>query len=579
MSEVPDQSQAFPTNLKSILWVSVLTLLSFPILVEQWWWNVALTHQADESEVFRIVSTLLFSGALLAFLIFAESQKRVILLLIAIFVSVALITEIIQTGRLVAVISIIVFLSILFEAIRQNLPLFRDLKSDGVSILRVAGRSAFLWCPMILVIGLGYLGNVYLLTAFENVVYSATPVDRYCETAGAENETILPCTSLGEVLRQSDIVELTPADAIEAQIRNRFLDTRASFINNIESTTFSGAEGLRQLAYQLSGALNLQSILVSFPQQTLVNRKITQDKKIAEFWDQVRSVPHQHQADAVRAQLNEYTRQLTAGLVAEIDDDQGEQLKEVSNLFLTYLTISNLPKLEVDGRPLIDVTDKAQVDAEIGKLQFDVMVELDRLEDGALRSAKQYFDLVRAASEGTDDAPISVSAVLSKTLVPDADNSFFIENFPFPKNVSSQYFEAVDRAIVGIANDRSRASSLLGGYGLCQTTKLSEGVYEGSEIEDKSSSLDPKLAIVNRVPFRCPDAIPEEGIPLKPIGIERSAKFSVMTFQRDQAIALDQSFRALVRDAHKLSNESKSEALQSINSVKGFLAQTAENLH
>ena len=94
---------------------------------------------------------------------------------------------------------------IVVEAVRQNLSLFRQLGRTNLFVL--VGKTALLWWPMLILIGIGYWSGRVLSTATENALYAGDYVAPYCKL-DAVDDTIINCSRTWLRLAPDDSLEL-----------------------------------------------------------------------------------------------------------------------------------------------------------------------------------------------------------------------------------------------------------------------------------------------------------------------------------------------------------------------------------
>lgn len=127
----------------------------------------------------------------------------------AIFALLAILLE--RFDDLLTMPSLLVFFGVVLvgrivvEAIRQNLALFKQLGRSNLWLL--VSKTALLWWPMMILIGIGiWLGGVFS-TATENALYDGDLIAPYCELDGID-DTIINCSRTWLRLAPDDPIEL-----------------------------------------------------------------------------------------------------------------------------------------------------------------------------------------------------------------------------------------------------------------------------------------------------------------------------------------------------------------------------------
>jgi len=88
------------------------------------------------------------------------------------------------------------------EAVRQNLPLARDLGRSNLASL--AGRTFSLWWPMLILIGIGMWASAKITGATEDLMYTRGYVTAYCALDANNSPSVLPCPDNELVLLETD---------------------------------------------------------------------------------------------------------------------------------------------------------------------------------------------------------------------------------------------------------------------------------------------------------------------------------------------------------------------------------------
>ncbi|HEY0337163.1 MAG TPA: hypothetical protein VGC70_07445, partial [Burkholderiales bacterium] len=167
--------QKEPTRVKAIVtavfWYVMLLTLA-PAIANDW---ILLSFTAAPADLtwttWRVVYVVLSMVILLLF--FALSHHRRIVFGAFAFTLLVLHS---YTGKpsLDCILSFILysaFAALLLETLRQNIPLYRELKASQKSISRILGKSLILWSPALIFIFIGLLLNHLVEDATTNALY------------------------------------------------------------------------------------------------------------------------------------------------------------------------------------------------------------------------------------------------------------------------------------------------------------------------------------------------------------------------------------------------------------------------
>lgn len=94
------------------------------------------------------------------------------------------------------------------EAVRQNLPLAKDLGRNNMEAL--VSRTLSLWWPMLILLAIGLWLSAQLDERSENMLYKLALVVPYCSIDGLEKKVILVCPPGHEVLEAAQFQPLPP---------------------------------------------------------------------------------------------------------------------------------------------------------------------------------------------------------------------------------------------------------------------------------------------------------------------------------------------------------------------------------
>ncbi|MEQ8861677.1 MAG: hypothetical protein RIC56_23800 [Pseudomonadales bacterium] len=99
------------------------------------------------------------------------------------------------------------------EAVRQNLPLARDLGRSN--LLSLTGRTLSLWWPMLILIAIGMWFSAQITDATERLMYERGYVVPYCALDPAEAQSAVPCPEGERVLRSDEFYREPMPDVAE----------------------------------------------------------------------------------------------------------------------------------------------------------------------------------------------------------------------------------------------------------------------------------------------------------------------------------------------------------------------------
>lgn len=135
-----------------------------------------------------------------------------------------------------------------YEAIRQNLPLARQLLATRERLPEEMKRTLKVWRFMLVIILAGILFNWFLGTWAQSFVYSATPIDEYCNIDGRAGDPI-PCEEVDLFLGQEDLEFLPKERALQLRLEDAAVASLAGSISEIykaEEPDLSTEEGVRR---------------------------------------------------------------------------------------------------------------------------------------------------------------------------------------------------------------------------------------------------------------------------------------------------------------------------------------------
>jgi hypothetical protein len=166
------------------------------------------------------LNTVYVVSAFVAFAYFAlrgEALSLPFALFMALLVVWEKFDDLLTWPQIVVFLAAVLVARFLVEAIRQNLPLARDLGRSN--LLSLSGRTLALWWPMLVLIGIGMWLSTRITDATENLMYERGYVVPYCALNPAEPQSAIPCPEGERVLSSASFYREPVPEVVDPEHR------------------------------------------------------------------------------------------------------------------------------------------------------------------------------------------------------------------------------------------------------------------------------------------------------------------------------------------------------------------------
>lgn len=558
---------------QTLFWVLALLVASYPTIARRWWWAPISEEMESIPEGALTIWLFLTIVTFLLFLVASPKKRPVVLLYGIVSLATAYSVASLSVPRAATAFVLLILASVVAEAVRQNKALCAQLKLDNTRFLPLFVRTLVLWSPMILFIWFGTWLNQTWTSAVSNSVYAVTPIDRYCTVDDPELAVPFPCERMGQSLNQVDPVPFR--DAQEAWVRNYFLKLKSDLLTEIDAAEVTVPNGVQQLA--LHNERRLTSPFLFQPPvnlRPLLAHRIAEDAEISRINLRLRTERlSQAQGNALQQQAQARAKVVAAEAAVDLLESREYKIIEFQNLLLHNLRQSYSPNLDYLGRKLVDVTNPESIAAEKEKLQFDLLLEIDKLEDSYIHTLRKLLKTIREISRAHPGKPPESEFVSEPYR---SDYRRMIINYlnaqkGFYPGIDYDYFDSVVQSIFEVALDESLSYSVIQSLPQCRSTIENFDVVPKDKHEESMDYKgDPEQrpsTTSNIGTFPCPSQIPDEGLILKPIPILDSVEKSLVRYIDTQEQELDQEFREITAQAFSGAEFSKDQARDAIYKV------------
>lgn len=137
--------------------------------------------------------------------------------------------------RILAFVTCALVIGIVFEFVRQNLPLFQALAAAKIRLAPILAKTVLLWSPALIFVGLGLLLNYSIVEQVRQSLYESPLIDEYCEIRQGSKNHLVPCAHFDDRLPASAITELPLEESIAVQVETLFLLRRQELLQNLSN--------------------------------------------------------------------------------------------------------------------------------------------------------------------------------------------------------------------------------------------------------------------------------------------------------------------------------------------------------
>jgi hypothetical protein len=525
-------------QMKSLTWIVLLLTTSLPFLLAGTEWS-----QGIGSSYLSIAGvTLLAIAGIASFLKFSSIQRVPLTVFFVTLIMIAAIWHIIPPVRLTAFIAVVIFAAIVVEAVRQNIPLYRDLITQKVAVRAKIKRSAVLWSPMLLLILIGAAITYWSKVWVEDLVYDTLPIDRYCTFRDVPDSGEFPCTGLGDNLDANEMNEVPSQELLDHYLHDRMT------MGRVKAAKIQSAEHIVSVddaseAYQK--ALNYVVPLVALDPEpstafrrpwelamSLVERMANSDPVYQELLEKGQK------AGDIRPfvpALDARMKELLGPAREELDKNSDLQALEVRAMLFKYLRalrVTDFPP-QFPG-PSIPREQKKSVESAQLWARRDLQERSDAIEEVSTSGAQLFFGF--------------------KEVSPLPMTGGFMDYYTW-EGVNAK------EEVAKVVNDRSRFSAVLGFNPQC-TTRRSSGKISGENYrlyeEGKKPYAELPREEMNLEWFDCPPS-PAHGRFIEPVGLDRSIELSLAYMAKSKLLELDSEFQRTMK-ATRLTGDAAREA-------------------
>ena len=409
-------------------------------------------------------------------------------------------------GRLALFMALPVAATVAVEIVRQNRPLFRQLRAQGTRLTPVVLRSLLLWSPLALVALAGVKLNEAVSDSVDRMFYASTPIDRFCEAATASRQWVLPCTGLAAEQMRDQQQALDFDAALARHTEERFLRASRRLIAGLSDAADAAPPDAPSLAAGLDPASILGLAGEASPAEALIA------------------------ADAQARRLGAQIEQVEARLLA---------LRPPPPIGTS--TFHLLPVAQL----LTDIHERRRRSLEERAAALEQRLD-ERMQ--AVLAAAEDSEAVQAGAE-VAKVRHRLRRMLAKAQVagrpPPADA---------PRAVRAAYIirslDAIERASLGLlreglrgVDDPAIARAALAMERLCTLESPAPGVVDQAGAE---TTRNPGL-------FRC---LPAQGpVRIRPLGLKHSTDLSIDRWRLQQELAGNRKLREVARGGHRRADE------------------------
>ena len=112
------------------------------------------------------------------------------------------------------------------KLLRQNRPLWRELRGGGRPLSKLLRDALVLWSPLGLVIVVLALVASLLAAATISATYRLTTLDEFCKVAGLPGEVVLPCTGMDGFLQPGSVRAVGVAADLDKLLHEKYRAAR-----------------------------------------------------------------------------------------------------------------------------------------------------------------------------------------------------------------------------------------------------------------------------------------------------------------------------------------------------------------
>lgn len=513
-----------------VAWLALLAS-TLPAVSREWtfdWADRALSPSAYLTTTFGYVYLGLCALVILAFVLFGSQRRKVFLAFLAFLVFVQIRTDAIGWDRVALYLTAIALLTVLVEAVRQNIPLYRDLRRNHIAPLKLLGQSLVLWSPLLLIILTGVYANKMLLDATERMVYDTTPIDEWCEVDDGRGVQVIPCVGMEGIVTPDDVTEVPRDLAVERQVQSKISQATSELLAAIESPEPPEwlGEGLENAQInKVIARMNAIRILdiESGPDPAI--DVIRTDEKIATLDRQIKK--KQAQIARTRREIQEIQKKLPKGFIGF----------GLTNNALQQAINAKLKPPTDELRAL-----KKQRSAREALLRRKAVAQEMSAPDGPVNALRRKINQVLGGVKSRPNGH-QLRHIKQKDLT-ERRNRLMMYVVRSMDTIEAQTLKNVRRAVANQKDDATVYAAML-------MTERCTTERENPEVKDILGNT----TMLNRGEFRCFSAHPADGLALTPVGLRRSTDLSIDRWQTDKEIDGMNRLRELSRKNFKTADE------------------------
>lgn len=546
----------------SVLWYGLL-VLTIPGIQQQWsvmpadflttWYGYLYLG-------FCLLVSLLYIGVC--------KQRRLVLLafavtLLALQVLHASLDKFINIGwdRIAIVILGLAALVILYEAIRQNIPFFRDCHRKQIPIGRLTYRSLMLWSPLMVFLLIGVMANNWILASSKDFIYQTLPViDEYCVASTIEGERVIPCTGLKAIVTPKDITSLKLEENIRFHIRRAFLKRQKEILEDLKAMNNSGKnvsmsdKQFWDVVQKMRPAdiLKLDDELYRlYKQLKSIKKQINQIRKRVAEIEKSLDKSKKELRKLKKKKSNKRSKRKKKKIHKEIDST----LATINSLNNAHSIYEN--NLAMRKNILLDIKSKLVSIAE--NKYSDVGLE----RDNSGKDKRNNWEIVTVEHIAITDTLEDYFYKQRKTINSHTRRKWWkpVGEIETREGQLVEYFiNMMNRLNAGseriILNPKARTLDKI--VEKQRNIKIINNNYD--VIVLAVLDVEPQCKTqVNTRPFEC-FAVPEEGLPIQSLGLKKSADESIEFWHEQQARDIQERFRTALKEVSKNQSAAKREA-------------------
>lgn len=552
------QAQRFANSLGAgtglVLWYALLVLTipavsrQWPLFISEQWPPIRATAPVDFLlSPYGLVYLLLCGLAFIAFILLARRRRVVFLAFAATLVAIQVTDGTVGWDRFVIATVGLAVLGVLIEAIRQNLPFFREVHRSDVPVRRLLIRSLILWSPLLIFLVLGVLANKWLVNASARFIYETTPIDEYCSVSVPHGDRIIPCTNLDGRIAPEDVTAFgLDADA-SRHIRTAFLNRQRAIIEELNASDpalVGDQKQLKTLATRLAEDMSASEVLAVAKVTETEADRIARDATLRKIDNRIREI------DAGLEQIRAATTPTVGGLLGQaIHSTVTAMVANVAAVRSLTRERGELEKQRKKRQKEVQALVK-QASATTEHFVADLQVQI-------------YNHLVKLAANPNS----IVKEAVSEPFMPARRARIILYVIQAMATLEEKAESGVRAILRKKIPDGGTPEQIAAGYAALAANRYCTALKTSATVTDE----DGKAIEMNTQPFQCWE-LPANGQPLSSLGLRQSADHSIRHWQSQQELRIEQDFRATVAKSYQSAADSKQVAVDLGESVPGTIS-------